>query len=158
MSGLSEFDVALPRKRMAAGVLLFDQAGRLLVVEPVYKSHWEIPGGAVELNESPRAAARREMDEELGIDRAPGALLGVDWVAPRPERSEGLITVFDGGVLEHTEIDRIRLPPEELSSWAFVDAVRAQELLPPLLARRLAACLTARGQGQTVYLENGFPI
>jgi hypothetical protein len=30
---------------MSAGVLFFDEAGRLLIVEPTYKPNWEIPGG-----------------------------------------------------------------------------------------------------------------
>ena len=60
---------SLPKKRMSAGALFFDEAGRLLVVEPAYKSNWEIPGGAVELNESPRQACVREVKEELGLER-----------------------------------------------------------------------------------------
>ncbi|MGW6244366.1 NUDIX domain-containing protein [Streptomyces roseolus] len=42
------YDRGLPRKRVAAGVLFFDDAGRVLLVDPVYKEPWEIPGGAVE--------------------------------------------------------------------------------------------------------------
>lgn len=55
------YDLALPRKRVAAGVLYLDTEGRLLLVDPVYKTDWEIPGGAVEKNESPRAGAMREI-------------------------------------------------------------------------------------------------
>jgi 8-oxo-dGTP diphosphatase len=126
-------------------------------VEPVYKDYWDVPGGAVELNESPRDAARREVGEELGLDRVPGALLCVDWAPPRPGRSEGLITIFDGGLLEQEEIARIRLPPRELASCEFVDMVRAQGLLSPLLGRRVAASVAARIDGRSVYLENGVP-
>jgi 8-oxo-dGTP diphosphatase len=73
---------------MAAGLLLFDAAGRVLLVKPTYKDHWDVPGGVVESNESPRDAARRELGEELGLDREPGELLCVDWsrrarIAPR---------------------------------------------------------------------------
>jgi hypothetical protein len=64
--------------------------------------------------------------EELGLDREPGALLCVDRVPPRPNRSEGLITVFDGGRLEPGEIERIRLQPDALASRAFVDIVEPQ--------------------------------
>src|ERR1051326_1661268 len=75
---LYAFDRALPRKRMAAAMLLFDMAGRVLLVKPVYKDYWDAPGGVVERNESPREAAHREVREELGLDRVPGALLCVD--------------------------------------------------------------------------------
>jgi 8-oxo-dGTP diphosphatase len=157
-SGLSAFDLALPRKRMAAGVLLFDLHGRVLLVKPIYKDYWDMPGGAVELNESPRDAARREVGEELGLDREPGTLLCVDWVPPRSDRSEGLITIFDGGFLAPDDIARIRLPPEELASCEFVEVVKAPELLSPLLGRRVAECVAARAEGRSVYLENGAPI
>src|SRR5690606_12767250 len=56
----------LPRKRVSAGCLLFDEAGRLLIVNPTYKDGWEIPGGAVEANESPLDGCIREIREELG--------------------------------------------------------------------------------------------
>ncbi|MEV6596890.1 NUDIX hydrolase [Actinoplanes sp. NPDC051346] len=60
-----DFTTTLPRKRMGAAVLLSDDRGRVLLVEPTYKDHWEIPGGAVEADESPYAAAMREVDERL---------------------------------------------------------------------------------------------
>ena len=84
---------------MGAGVLLSDDAGRVLLVEPTYKDDWEIPGGGVEADESPYTAAVRELKEELGLPVRPGRLLVTDWVPPRPERTEGLMLVFDGGVL-----------------------------------------------------------
>jgi hypothetical protein len=98
------------------------------------------------------------LSEELGLDREPGALLCVDWVPPRADRSEGLITVFDGGLLEPEEIARIQLASDEVASYEFVHVARAQELLPPLLARRVVACLAARAERRSVYLENGVPI
>ena len=50
-----DYTATLPRKRMAAAVLFFDAADRLLLVEPTYKPTWELPGGTVEADESPRA-------------------------------------------------------------------------------------------------------
>lgn len=37
-----------------------DGTGRVLMVEPAYKPTWDVPGGAVEREESPTAACRRE--------------------------------------------------------------------------------------------------
>lgn len=79
-----DFTATLPRKRLAAGVLFRDPTGRVLLVEPTYKDHWELPGGCVEADESPFAAAARETDEELGLAVRPGRLLIVDWVPPGP--------------------------------------------------------------------------
>jgi 8-oxo-dGTP diphosphatase len=152
---VAAFDLALPRKRMASTVLLFDESDRVLVVEPTYVDFMELPGGSIDLDESPRQAAIREVKEEFGLDRDPGRLLAMDWVPPRPGRSEGLIAVFDGGRLTVEEIAGIRLPADELRSFAFLAAAEAARVLPDLLARRLLSCLDARRAAITVYLENG---
>src|SRR5690242_4646399 len=103
-----DFTATLPRKRMASGVLLSDGEGRVLLVEPTYKPSWEIPGGTVEAGESPYAAAVRELKEELDLPVRPGRLLVTDWVPPRPERTEGLMLIFDGGLLTGEETARIQ--------------------------------------------------
>ena len=53
-------------------LVMTDPSGQVLLVEPVYKTDWEIPGGAVEADESPRAATIRELGEELGLAVTPG--------------------------------------------------------------------------------------
>lgn len=151
-----DFTATLPRKRMAAGVLLSDALGRVLLVEPSYKPDWEIPGGSVEAGESPYRAAAREVQEELGLVVTPGRLLVTDWVPPRANRTEGLMMVFDGGLATPEWTDRIQLPVAELRSWAWCAAQRAGERLSPLLARRVAAAVRARDEGTTVFLEDGF--
>lgn len=142
---------------MAAGALFRDGAGRVLLVEPTYKPNWEVPGGAVEREESPTAACRREVLEELGLDRPVGRVLAVDWVPSRPERPEGLILIYDGGVLGEADIAAIRPQADELASFAFVEAGHVPELASALLARRIAACLEAVASGTTMSLENGHP-
>jgi 8-oxo-dGTP pyrophosphatase MutT (NUDIX family) len=154
----NQYVASLARKRMAAGALFRDVAGRVLLVEPTYKANWEVPGGAVEQEESPTAACRREVLEELGLDRPTGRLLAVDWVPSRPERPEGLALVYDCGVLTEADIAAIRLQADELASYAFVDTLRVPELASELLARRIAACLEAVAAGAAVSLENGRPV
>lgn len=148
---------ALPLKRVAAGALFCDRHDRVLLVEPTYKDVWDIPGGVVEADESPRAGCRREVREELGLDRPVGGLLAVDWVPAVPPRTEGLMLVFDGGLLGEHETAAIMLPPDELRSWRWVERDAFADLTSPRTAHRLAACLAARRTGHTVYLESGRP-
>ncbi|GAB2888774.1 NUDIX domain-containing protein [Streptomyces mayteni] len=155
---LSAYDRSLPRKRVAAGVLFLDGDGRVLLVDPVYKEPWELPGGAVEENESPREGAAREVEEELGLVRPPGRLLVVDWAGPRPGRSDALTHVYDSGRLSPEDVAGIRLPADELRAFAFVEPALVGERLIPLLARRVRAAVAARRDGHTVELRNGSPV
>ncbi|WP_306215156.1 NUDIX domain-containing protein [Actinoplanes sp. RD1] len=152
---MTDFTAGLPRKRMAAGLLLTDVHDRVLLVEPTYKPSWEIPGGTVEADESPRAAVIRELAEELGLAVEPGRLLVTDWVPPRAGRTEGLMLVFDGGVLSAARAADIVLPADELRSWAWSGPAEAAARLTPLLARRVTAALAARAGGTSAYLEDG---
>jgi 8-oxo-dGTP pyrophosphatase MutT (NUDIX family) len=164
LSPLDQYVASLARKRMAAGALFRDGSGRVLLVEPTYKPTWEVPGGGVEQEESPTAACRREVLEELGLDRPVGRVLAVDWVPSRPVNPEGpvipegLMLVYDGGVLSEAEIAAIRLPADELASCAFVEPERVPELTSAPLARRIAACLDAVTASIVISLENGHPV
>ncbi|WP_433294419.1 NUDIX domain-containing protein [Actinoplanes sp. CA-030573] len=146
---------SVTRVRAAAGVLLRDDAGRVLVVHPTYKDVWEIPGGTLEADESPLVACRRELEEELGLTLAVGPVLCVDWVPPAPPWDGGLMFVFDGGVLTAEQIAAIRLREEELDRLEFVAPDRLGEVLVGRLAKRVAASVLAAEKGTATYLEDG---
>jgi ADP-ribose pyrophosphatase YjhB (NUDIX family) len=63
-----------------ACVIPVDADGRLILLRRGFapgKGLWTFPGGFVDLGESVPAAARREVDEELGLEIELGELLGV---------------------------------------------------------------------------------
>lgn len=151
------FTAGLPTKRMAADCLITDQADRLLVLQPPYKSTWDIPGGIVEHDESPRAAAQREVREEIGLSVEPGSLLAVDWVPQSGDFTEIVAFLFDGGVLSQDDIDRIVLQPTEALSSRFVTLDEAGHLLDPEQFARVAAGFESRRTSDVVYLEDGVP-
>ncbi|WP_308818018.1 NUDIX hydrolase [Pseudonocardia alni] len=135
--------------RVAAGALFLDEAGRILLVHPTYKDTWDIPGGYVERGESPAAACRREIAEELGLTREPVALLSVDW-APSEKEGDKLLFVFDCGRLGG-DAERIRLADDELDRWKWVAIDELESYVIPRLARRLRATAFS----DVRYLEHG---
>lgn len=150
-----EYRNSRPAKRMGAGAVLRDAEGRVLLVQPSYKPGWEVPGGVVERDESPRAACSRELTEELGLTPPLGRLLCMEWQGPEPDRTESLMFLYDGGVVEETGI---RLATDELLGYAFVLESDLDEYLTERLARRVRGALTALRVGLLVELEHGVPV
>ena len=63
----------LPRKRAISQMLVRDPDDRVLLCQLTYKQDWDLPGGVVEVGESPQLAVAREVEEELGLDIPAGA-------------------------------------------------------------------------------------
>ncbi|WP_042397659.1 NUDIX hydrolase [Streptacidiphilus carbonis] len=149
--------VAGGRDTVAAAVLFFDEQGRVLLVDPVYKPGWEFPGGVVEDGESPRSAAVREVAEELGLAVPASRLrpLLTDWEPHRGPRSGGLRLVFDGGGLSAEQQAQLALPEDELRDWRFMAREEWTALLPANKRDRLEAALRCRAERSVGYLEAG---
>jgi 8-oxo-dGTP pyrophosphatase MutT (NUDIX family) len=154
-----EYVKTLPRKRVAAGVLLRDENNRVVLVEPSYKENWEIPGGVVEADESPWSAAERELKEELGLVRRDMRVLVVDYVAGAPDgMPEGLLWIFDGGLLSAEECRTLRVHDDEVKSVELLSIEEAVKKTKDSLARRLRVALkSVLDDGATVYCDQGEP-
>jgi 8-oxo-dGTP pyrophosphatase MutT (NUDIX family) len=142
-------------KYLSAGALFFDEQGELLLVKPTYKDGWEIPGGIVEQDESPKQACLREIREELGLEVLLGPLLVVDYLPRTGGRSDSLQLVFLGGTLTPSAIAAIALPAAELSEYRFVAPDAALRLLDRSLSLRVAGGLRAIAGRQTLLLHDG---
>ena len=151
---LAEGNAKQARKRVSAKVVLRNAAGEVLLVNPIYKEHWDLPGGMGEPNESPRTAARRELREELGATVAVGRILVLDWVSAHGPWDDQLIFVFDGGVATDAEIDALSITDDELTSFAFLPPAEALERLRSDVAERLERSLAALASGSFHYSES----
>ena len=146
----------VPRVPASVGALLFDERGRLLIVNPTYKRNWTIPGGQMEAGETPWQACRRETLEECGLVVERGRLVAVDYrPAKPPRRLGGLRFVFHCGMLDDEQIGGVVLQHEELSACRFVTVEEAAELLSGPVGRRVLSCAHS---DRCVYLEDGRPV
>jgi 8-oxo-dGTP pyrophosphatase MutT (NUDIX family) len=151
---LAEGNARQARKRVATKVVVRDVAQRILLVNPTYKAHWDLPGGMAEANEPPRLAADRELREELGLTIPIGRLLTVEWVGPHGPWDDQLVFVFDGGVLDAAQIGGLKVSDAELSAYQFATADDAATLLRPDMNRRLHRARTALTTETTSYEES----
>lgn len=151
-----EYHQTLPAKRMGAGALLWDQAGAYLIVEPVYKDLWEIPGGVVEALESPLSAVLRELQEELGLflQASDFSLCSIDYLYESDLRTEGLMFLFLGPILGTDQISKIRLAETELRSYRFVSLDEADRSLGKVLGARMRRAVEGLQKGTPVYWED----
>lgn len=152
---LAEGNAKQARKRVGADVLIRDERGRVLLVNPAYKPDWDLPGGMVEANESPMAAARREVLEELGVEVTVGRLLVVDWVPAHGPWDDSLMFVFDGGVMSGDQARAVRVVEGELAEFRFVDPRDAGRLLRSYMWDRVRSALRVLEGADSVYRECG---
>src|SRR4029450_8910215 len=90
--------IVVPTIPASAGALIRGRKGRLLILKPTYKGGWTIPGGVVEIGESPWEGCRRETKEGGGLGGTVARLACLDFLHPRPGRPGGMRFLFDCGV------------------------------------------------------------
>jgi 8-oxo-dGTP diphosphatase len=146
----------IPTLPASAGALIYDRSGRLLILNPTYKSGWTIPGGVMEADgESPWQACQREVREECGLEVTSGRLACMDFRRPKPGNPGGIRFLFDCGEISDAALARVRLQAEEISEYRLADLDEALKLLRKPIRRRVRG---ARRSGAPRYLENGRPV
>jgi 8-oxo-dGTP diphosphatase len=144
----------VPAIPAAAGALVFDRRGRLLILKPTYKTGWTIPGGVMEADgETPWQACRREVREECGIDVRAGRLACMDFRHPRPGHPGGIRFLFDCGPVGDQDLAGIVLQAEEISEYRLAPLPDALALLRGPIRRRVRAA--TRSPRRLAYLEDG---
>lgn len=131
----------LPRKRAISQMLIRDEAGRVLLCQLTYKKDWDLPGGVVEVGESPQVAVGREVEEELGLKIATGPLILTDWLPPWGGWDDAVCLVFDGGTHPESLVQSIVRQKREIRSAEFCTIDQIEERCADFTSRRIVAAL-----------------
>jgi RimJ/RimL family protein N-acetyltransferase/8-oxo-dGTP pyrophosphatase MutT (NUDIX family) len=146
---------SLPRKRAISQLLVRDHDGRVLICRLTYKRDWDLPGGVVEVGESPQLAGGREIAEELALDITPGPLLLTDWLPPWGGWDDAVCLVFDGGEHDASLLDEITMEPREIRGAEFATIEQVRERCADFTARRIESALANVGGAGPSYVESG---
>jgi 8-oxo-dGTP diphosphatase len=145
----------VPTIPASAGALIRGRKGRLLILKPTYKGGWTVPGGVVEIGESPWEACRRETREECGLDVTAARLVCVDFLRPKPGRPGGMRFLFDCGVFDDAVLGAVVIQPVEIAESRLLPLETALPLLSGPVRRRVRAARESKG---VRYLEDGRPV
>lgn len=125
---------------VSAAVAVFDGDDRVLLQQRRDNDAWELPGGCVEIGETPWQAARRECVEETGI-------------RPRDLTLSGCYTRCDVPVTEFVFAARAYTgtpqATEEATDAKFVPIEDAAGMLGQVFARKMYAALHTEPGGAT---------
>jgi putative (di)nucleoside polyphosphate hydrolase len=130
--------------RPGVGVMLLDRDNRVFVGKRVDMAgeHWQMPQGGIDKGESPREAARRELKEEVGTDKAEFIAESKGWHSYdvpsditrrlwggryRGQKQKWFAMRFSG---EDADIDLHTHHPE-FSAWRWVEARELPGLIVP---------------------------
>lgn len=145
---------SLPAKHISSKVLTFNQAGELLVVDSPVSDKVSIPGGVIEVGESPQQGAAREFEEEVGvaISATDLKLVGVNYRNQIEQYNDFIHFVFVLG--KHISIDvtsdSSNQNPRFMAISSIKEADRSQSLIIALAVQEDSAGM--------VYYENEEPL
>ena len=138
-----------PRKRLISHMLLTDDAGRVCVLETTFKPDFELPGGILNVGETPRQGLVREVQEELSHAVSVGRLLVVDWLAPYQAGRTRWKLIFDGREMPDAS-SRCCGDLREIRAVHWLEPDAAVARMAPFAQGRLRGALAAREEGRTL--------
>ena len=145
-----------PRKRIGAGILIFNKRDEVLIVKPNYLEKWLWVGGGVDENEAPKVAALRECQEEIGVSLSKTWLAFVNYLPSQPTgQTDMLQFLFTTSPVEDDFIQQLHLQDTEIDDARFVPVSDLVNYLHDYRARAIRTYYENRKGAKTLYLEDG---
>jgi 8-oxo-dGTP pyrophosphatase MutT (NUDIX family) len=141
-----------PSHLIAAGVLVWDERGRLLTVRTHNRTELILPGGIVEDGESPAVAGQREVLEEVGLVVSVGRMLTVQHLAAEGDGPSSVQFVFDSSPLPG--FPDLVLQAEEIAEARWLEPAEAITRHGARGRARLEAALAAHVGGPVRFLDS----
>lgn len=117
--------------------------GDILITRSPYRAHTSMPAGRVKRGEETRAAACRELHEEVGLHATPGELEPAGMIVSNQQFKRDEAHVFElhlaADATPNVEIDRREIIAAEFVSPARALAGYSSMVLHEYLARRISA-------------------
>ena len=129
------------RPKVRGARCLIESSGQFLLIRQTYGDMlWTLPGGLIKSSETPEAAIRREVREEVGLELSELRSLGV--FTDTAEYARDTVNCFWG----EATAAKLKIDPDEIyeADWFKVDA------LPNGQARQLAMVLALYFENKTL--------
>jgi 8-oxo-dGTP pyrophosphatase MutT (NUDIX family) len=146
-----EFLKIVARKRVSAGVIFLNNKKQILLVKTSYKKYWSLPGGMIDKNESPKDAAIREAEEEIGIKVKNLKLGSIGWGMEKEYDDDYITFQFNGGIIEDEK--SIRIDNEEIIDFKFADVNKIKNLVSPGTNAGIIESLRNLKTENSIYIE-----
>ncbi len=142
-----------PTPLVGGDAAVIDDAGRMLLIRRADNQRWAMPGGALEVGETPAQGVMREVLEETGIRCQPLALVGVydSRLCGLPSRHHLYLLTFLCKPLDDLEIQPSSHAHEVLDTGWFAEDALPNDIHPGSASRISQAYRVWRNEGQTFF-------
>jgi 8-oxo-dGTP pyrophosphatase MutT (NUDIX family) len=105
--------------RPSSAVVILEEGQHALIVKANYKAHWTFPGGMIDEGETPKQAAVREVQEEVGLSIDPD-MLEFGWIITRHSQVADTYQFVFRAPLQASLLKQIVLQASEIDDWKWV--------------------------------------